>query len=217
MASKRPGITRLREQVDASKEDFKKKIFSQIDTAVKSYPNNWGSLADTDNPKSKTYFATIYNLFFDSFTETYKITSTELKKLYKEISDFTVKDIYDLTYKADGKTFDERMEEYWTEAKNKLNQRYSHEDVIQLLYHRYERLLETETRIIESKVKDNKKPVRASLIVIDSGCDTCIGGEFAIDEGVELPPYHPNCQCNWWYEETDNPDDIKDLDLEIEE
>lgn len=218
MASKKQGINQLRKKVDESKEKYLNDIFSQIKTVVTENPRNWGNLTDVKNKESQSHFAILYRTYFESFTETYKITSVELKQLYKEISDFNVKDLYDLTYKSDGKTFDDRLYEYWREAQERLNKRReSAESVINWLQNRCELILNTETRVIESKVKDNKKPVHASLIVIDSGCETCQGGEYPIGESIDLPPFHPNCQCNWWYEETDEPDDIKDLDLEIEE
>ena len=55
------------------------------------------------------------------------------------------------------------------------------------------------------------------MLVIESGCDNCPGGEYPADEAVELPPYHPNCGCCYYYIVTDDEDDINDLDLETEE
>ena len=53
--------------------------------------------------------------------------------------------------------------------------------------------------------------------IIESGCDNCEGGEYPADEDVTLPPYHPYCNCQWYWDYTDSEDDINDLDLEIEE
>ena len=71
--------------------------------------------------------------------------------------------------------------------------------------------------VVESKLKKIKKPNNASLLVIESGCELCEGGEFPPDEDVVLPPFHPYCNCTYYYEITDSEDDINDLDLEIEE
>lgn len=71
---------------------------------------------------------------------------------------------------------------------------------------------------MESAVKKLKKPNRPSMLIIEAGCgDLCQGGEYAADENVDLPPFHPNCQCIWYFDETDDSDDIEDLELEVEE
>lgn len=211
MASKRNSINQLRNKINQSKDHYLEKITKVINQATKTVnPEDW-SIEDG------IYYNEIYQLFYSSFEETYKITSIGLKSIYKEVPNFTVENLLDLTYKTDGKTFEERLRTYWQEAYQRLKDNQENLETSIWLIDKYNRILETETRIIESKVKDNKKPIKASLIVIDSGCDACQGGEFAIDEDIELPPYHPNCQCNWWYEETDNPDDIIDIDLEVEE
>ena len=77
----------------------------------------------------------------------------------------------------------------------------------------YDRILFTESRVVESKVKKMKKPIDATLLVIESGCDLCQGGEYPPDADVELPPFHPYCNCTYYYE-TAEVDDIADLDLE---
>ena len=77
----------------------------------------------------------------------------------------------------------------------------------------YDRILFTESRVVESKVKKMKKPIDATLLVIESGCDLCQGGEYPPDADVELPPFHPYCNCTYYYE-TAEVDDITDLDLE---
>ena len=81
----------------------------------------------------------------------------------------------------------------------------------------YDRILFTESRVVESKIKEFKKPTNASMHIVESGCDLCTGGEYPPDEDIQLPPFHPNCNCTHYYETTDNEDDINDLDLELEE
>lgn len=211
MASKKNEMVRLRLTVDNQMYKHFETIMYYLNELVDSSEANW-LISDNEN----TYYQKVYQEFLSSFTDTYNLLSKELKRIYREVSDFTVNDLLDLTYKADGKTFKERFDYYWNEARNRLKHSNSKE-VKWWLGAKYERILRTETHVIESKIKDKEKPILASLIVIDSGCEECQGGEFAIDEDVALPPFHPNCQCNWWYEETDNPDDIADLDLIIEE
>ena len=81
----------------------------------------------------------------------------------------------------------------------------------------YDRILFTESRVVESKLKKFKKPKNASMLIIESGCDLCEGGEYPPDEDIQLPPFHPYCNCIHYYDITDDEDDIHDLDLEIEE
>jgi muramoyltetrapeptide carboxypeptidase len=69
---------------------------------------------------------------------------------------------------------------------------------------------------IENFVKAKQKPLEGYMLIIESGCDTCTGGEYPADEDVTLPPFHPNCNCTFYYELTDNKDDINDLELDVE-
>ena len=58
-------------------------------------------------------------------------------------------------------------------------------------------------------------------VIVEAGtCDDLCGewsGEYPADEAIPLPPYHTNCQCSAYYIETDDEDDVNDLDLEVEE
>ena len=51
----------------------------------------------------------LINLFYESLTQIYSITSSELKKIYKNIAQFELKDIKNFTFTSDGKTLDERI------------------------------------------------------------------------------------------------------------
>ena len=93
----------------------------------------------------------------------------------------------------------------------------NHINVQNYLINMYDRILFTESRVVESKIKEFKKPINASMLIIESGCENCVGGEYPPDEDIQLPPFHPNCNCTHYYETTDDEDDINDLDLEIEE
>ena len=206
----------MRKEIDKSREIYFEKIVNVILTNVKNYnSNNWDKSLNT-----------IVDLFYDSLTDTYSITSKYLKQIYKKLPDFSITNIFDLTYSKDGKTIEERLSEYWAEGKRRLSQRTFNkdddtlghvdniDDVAEYLIKKYDRCHLTETRIIEAKLKENKKPLNAEMLVIESGCDICQGGEYAADENVDLPPYHPNCQCTYYWIVTDDEDDINDLDLE---
>lgn len=84
-------------------------------------------------------------------------------------------------------------------------------------------LLINESRIIESLVIKGKLRRTASILVIECEENDCnfgcteYAGEHPADEDVPLPPYHPDCVCTYYYIETDDEDDIHDLDLSIED
>ena len=209
----------MRKEIDKSREYYFEKIVNVILTNVKNYnSDSW------DKSLNK-----IIDLFYDSLTETYSITIKNLKKCYKKLPDFSIDNIFDLTYSKDGKTIEERLTGYWVEGKKRLNQNHfnakdeelghvdSIDEVAEYLIDKYDRISITETRIIEAKLKEKKKPLNAEMLIIESGCDICQGGEYAADENVDLPPYHPNCQCTYYWVVTDDEDDIHDLDLEVDD
>ena len=209
--STRQKIHKLREEIDLIKEQDFEKIVSFILKALKEYENNamsWDNL-----------YLEIEDLFYKSFEGVYKFMNIGLEGVYKQLREFSVEDISDLTYHLDGKTIEERLKEYWTESKKRLDNKENPEDIKTYLINKYDRILNTETRVIESRIKKYRKPLNATMLIIEhsSGCPNCPGGEYAADENVDLPPYHPNCQCNYYWVVTDDEDDINDLDLEIEE
>lgn len=202
-------IKNLNSKVEKAKAKQMENLLTFAFLKIKNYnPSTWW----------ETDFNQILNFFFTSLEETYSITSQELKTIYiGPLKEFSVKDIAELTYKADGKTLVERLREHWNEAAQSIQQGTPTFEVFQNLAYKFERIINTETNVIKNAVKYNRKPLTASILIIDAGCDDiCQGGIFPADEDVELPPYHPNCSCDYWYEETDDPDEIADLDLEIE-
>lgn len=110
-----------------------------------------------------------------------------------------------------------------------------------------ERILTTEINMVSNGVKKNKSPILVNkkkvkaktkkqlqemsddeyaVFVHVDGCACGDGppcncpdydGDYPEDE-VPWPPYHSNCDCStWYYVITNDPDDIHDLDLEVEE
>lgn len=196
-------IKALRQAIDADIDKYLQKTTKVILSATKSYPNDW----------DKTYDK-IEELFYEFLTKVYKNVNIHLKSIYRNLPELDVKNIFDLTYDIDGKHITERLKEYWGEAeKNLANNPDDLISVQNYLINMYDRILFTESRVVESKVKKMKKPIDATLLVIESGCDLCQGGEYPPDADVELPPFHPYCNCTYYYE-TAEIDDIKDLDLE---
>lgn len=193
----------LRQAIDANIDEYLQKTTKVILSATKSYPNDW----------DKTYDK-IEELFYEFLTKVYKNVNIHLKSIYRNLPELDIKNIFDLTYDIDGKHITERLKEYWGEAEKNLASNPDNLISVQnYLINMYDRILFTESRVVESKVKKMKKPIDATLLVIESGCDLCQGGEYPPDADVELPPFHPYCNCTYYYE-TAEVDDIADLDLE---
>lgn len=158
----------------------------------------------------------ILNLVYSSLSNIYSLISNDLKEMYSKVAEFNINQISDLTYQKDGKTLEERITNHIDYIKdNKDNEQLIKNYAIQS----FDTLLHTESMYLKNKLMYNKIRPVASVLIIEAGNDCAeYGGEFPADEDVPLPPYHPNCQCvSYYIEETDNEDDIKDLDLEVEE
>lgn len=196
----------LRKNMDVIIDEYLQKMTQIILKSVRIYPIDW------DNNYSQ-----IENLFYDFLIEIYNVVNNHLKSIYKVLPDLKVEDIYNFTYDIDGKHLTQRLKEYWQEGANRLSA--NSDDTVNVsnyLINMYDRILFTESRVVESKLKKVKRPDNASLLVIEAGCDICVGGEYPPDEDILLPPFHPNCNCEWYYEVA-NEEDIHDLDLEYEE
>lgn len=193
----------LRNKVDESIETCLQEITKVILSATKLYPLDW----------DKTYDK-IEDLFYNFLVEVYDIVNTHLKATYKNIPEFDIKDIFELAYDTDGKHITERLKEYWNEGFLRLNDNEKNLINVQnYLINMYDRILFTESRVVESKLKKMKRPLGATMLVIESGCDKCEGGTYPPDEDIDLPPFHPYCNCTYYYEVAEN-DDVEDLDLE---
>lgn len=206
------------------REQIKKEVASmndKIQAGVESSLNQIVQqvIAYSNKPEqSKDLLDKTQQLFYDSLTKTYSTTSSELKQIYSRTKDFEVKDILSLTYNKDNKTLNERIEEHWnkaTECSDKTAMRT-------YLIDKYDRLLRNETQIIKNTVMLNKVGKLSQLAIVENSGGDCDGGcaeyagEWPIDELIP-PPYHPNCCCQVYYDDTDNEDDIEDLELENED
>lgn len=202
--------------------DFLNDLDSETEELLMKIILKYQKTKDISNKDLIVVIDFIYNIL----SEVYKITSSELKKLYSQIKDFDIENILELTFNDDGKTLNQRVESYIKEIPDHYEMNYTktndHLKATSLTFSyiksKIDRIIYTESYQIESQVKKIKKPIRASLLIIEAGCgDLCQGGEYPADEDVDLPPFHPNCQCIWYYDETDDLDDIEDLDLEVED
>jgi hypothetical protein len=65
----------------------------------------------------------------------------------------------------------ERLREHWNEAAQSIQQGTPTFEVFQNLAYKFERIINTETNVIKNAVKYNRKPLTASILIIDAGCD----------------------------------------------
>ncbi len=210
----RKAIFKIRKDTDKICDDYLTKIYVKIKEYVNNYPEiNWDNFKDD-----------ILKSCYNCLEEVYAYVSKSLKELYKEVEDFDIKDINDLTYQKDGKTLEDRISEHLKNAKEKLDNKEKLDLVILYILNRITVILVTETRMVEQAVKKNKKPIIKDgyygILVIDGCGGECDGdcpeynGIYPEDAEVPTPPYHPNCTGISYYDITNDPDEIEELDLD---
>lgn len=214
MKNIRKSIFKIRKDTDKICDDYLTKIYVKIKEYVNNYPEiNWDNFKDD-----------ILKSCYNCLEEVYAYVSKSLKELYKEVEDFDIKDINDLTYQKDGKTLEDRISEHLKNAKEKLDNKEKLDLVILYILNRITVILVTETRMVEQAVKKNKKPIIKDgyygILVIDGCGGDCDGncldynGIYPEDAEVPTPPYHPNCGGIIYYDITNDPDEIEELDLD---
>ena len=145
------------------------------------------------------------NLIYDCLIKIYSITIKACKKIYNiDFTEIIDKDtIKDLTYSKDGKTLSERLHNHYDNAVKRINP-------IDYFYNRLVLIMDTETlyasnHVIHGKLK--KYATHVEIIGIsecsdeDGGlCEYYVSkGKMPIEELDELPPYHPDCDCEIIY------------------
>lgn len=200
----------LNKHVDDTLIEITKKAIQSIEEYTKNKSND----------KWLENYSEIKEIFYKSFIKTYSLTDEYIHKTYSEVADFNIDNIDDLTYRKDGKIFDQRLMKHWKDTKNEIDNIDFSEEIKIIKIHlisKLEKILRTEVRHISNAVKKHKHPLnKAYILVIESGCENCEGGEYPPDEDIPWPPYHPYCRCVAYWEVA-SEDDINDLDLELEE
>lgn len=209
---------KIKDKLEKATDVLNKKIDSELENIIKIL-FSW--IAEGEKINTKDHRTTLINLFYNSLEEIYSEINVELGKIYKKVAPFNLKNITDLTFQADGKTLDERISKYLDDLEEKRISGDFQDDMKNFGTNMYFRLLNNESRYLFTHLMEMKiKPV-ASLLVIETGiCDDLCGewnGEYPAEENIPLPPYHTNCQCSAYYIETDDEDDVNDLELEVEE
>ena len=203
---------KIKDKLEKATDVLNKKIDSELENIIKIL-FSW--IAEGEKINTKDHRTTLINLFYNSLEEIYSEINVELSKIYKKVAPFN------LNFQADGKTLDERISKYLDDLEEKRISGDFQDDMKNFGTNMYFRLLNNESRYLFTHLMEMKiKPV-ASLLVIETGiCDDLCGewnGEYPAGENIPLPPYHTNCQCSAYYIETDDEDDVNDLELEVEE
>ena len=89
----------LNKHVDNTLIEITKKAIQSIEEYIEN----------KNNDKWLENFSEIKEIFYKSFIKTYSLTDEYIQETYSEVADFNIDNIDDLTYREDGKTFDQRL------------------------------------------------------------------------------------------------------------
>ena len=187
---------KMRQDISESKDKYLEDIFKYIKAYFSLDKSLWNW---------ETFYQGLEDLIFNSLTETYSITAAAVKSIYGiQFKDKIDRDtLKDLTYSKDGKTLEDRFKKHWDNA-------ISRDNPALYFYNRAVLIMDTETLYASNHVIHGKlKKYATHVEVIGSPeCDNEDGGmceyyvskgKMPIEELDELPPYHPDCECEVIY------------------
>ena len=208
----------LREEYDKLDNEINnlfEDYFEDITTKLFYLFNNIDNLTDDNIEEIQN---NIIDLIYSYIEEIYNITLKAIKRMYKKVNkNINTNNLH--PYNKDGKTLENRISEWINNFITGLNQgslniKNSSVNVI-------ERILKSEGQTAKNQILKEKVGTLAEFVVIESNSEDGCGeydGEYPIMEIPEGgPPFHPNCQCNMYYDYTDQEDEIEDLELEDDE
>ena len=157
---------------------------------------------EMDNLPKDRFLDEVEYRILKSLEETYSITSAAARELYGIKSErLQDGEIEDLMYSADGKDLYDRLEEHYDKA-------IQREDVTEYFRNRVILIVDTETLTVSNAVLHSKVNRKAKFCEIFHPEDECCDGEceywitkgkMPIEELSELPPFHPDCECEVIY------------------
>ena len=187
----------MRKEINESKDQYLETLFKNI----RSYFENPEDMRDKEE-----FIADLEDIIYDSLTKTYAITAKAVEKIYditftEKIDDDTLRK---LTYSSDGKTLNDRLNIHYDNAINR------DDSPIIYLRNRIALIMDTETLYSSNHVIHGKLKRKAKYVeVININEDCCEEhpeceywlkqGKIPIEELTELPPYHPDCECEVIY------------------
>ena len=142
----------LNKHVDNTLIEIIKKAIQSIEEYTKN----------KNNDKWLENYLEIKEIFYKSFIKTYSLTDEYIQKTYSEVADFNIDNINDLTYRKDGKIFDQRLMEHWKDTKKEIDNIDFHKEIQIIKIHlisKLEKILKTEVRHISNAVKKHKHPL----------------------------------------------------------
>ena len=187
----------MRKEINESKDQYLETLFKNI----RSYFEN-----PEDTRDKEEFIADLEDIIYDSLTKTYAITAKAVEKIYditftEKIDDDTLRK---LTYSSDGKTLNDRLNIHYDNAINRDDSPTIY------LRNRIALIMDTETLYSSNHVIHGKLKRKAKYVeVININEDCCEEhpeceywlkrGKIPIEELAELPPYHPDCECEVIY------------------
>ena len=201
--------------INEAKDKMASKILAQCNKSIRAMKQNPTIIEKEFSTMTKI----VRNYIWESLEETYSLSSKMVKEIY-DLSSQKI-DLKNLTYDGDGQTLDERLTKYFSEILDYLLEHKEKSDwdlVKRNLRVRLLLILDTETQTVKTKVINRKVEAHCEFgEVLPGECCPGSGGIYPVDE-LDLPPFHPNCECEVvYYEElTDSEEEIEDLELEAE-
>lgn len=201
--------------INEAKDKMASKILAQCNKSIRAMKQDPTIIEKEFSTMTKI----VRNYIWESLEETYSLSSKMVKEIY-DLSSQKI-DLKNLTYDGDGQTLDERLTKYFSEILDYLLEHKEKSDwdlVKRNLRVRLLLILDTETQTVKTKVINRKVEAHCEFgEVLPGECCPGSGGIYPVDE-LDLPPFHPNCQCEViYYEElTDSEEEIEDLELEVE-
>lgn len=190
------GYEKMRQKISKTKDEYLEAIFIYIKEYFSMDKSLWSW---------ETSYEGLEKLIFDSLTETYSITAAAVKKIYGIKFNETIdkETLKELTYSKDGQTLEERIYKHYDDAVKRDNPTL-------YFYNRIVLIMDTETLYASNHVIHGKLKKYATHVEIfgSPDCDSEDGGmceyyisrgKMPIEELDELPPYHPDCECEVIY------------------
>ena len=187
----------MRKEINESKDQYLETLFKNI----RSYFEN-----PEDTRDKEEFIADLEDIIYDSLTKTYAITAKAVEKIYditftEKIDDDTLRK---LTYSADGKTLNDRLNIHYDNAINR------NDSPTIYLRNRIALIMDTETLYSSNHVIHGKLKRKAKYVEVININEECCEehpeceywlkqGKIPIEELAELPPYHPDCECEVMY------------------
>lgn len=189
------GYREMRQDINTNRDRCLTKVLAAVKKYFKDTPNEKWSFAHF----LKT--TELDDIIFDSLEKTYSITAKSVKELYNITAESVdTVEIAEYMYSKDGKTLYTRLQDHFNAACERDNP-------AEYMFNRCVLIVDTETICVSNGIihgKCNKHAKYAEVFgganCSDGPCEYWINkGKMPIEELEELPPYHPDCECEVIY------------------